>query len=187
MSSIGKILVGALCLVAIGRTPAYEPAATGTWAVVTRTGEWRDAARDRVIPCRTYQPEGATGRCPVIVFSHGLGGTRDGYANLGRARPGLHVQARGGAVRDGGEARREAQAVLCPARHHDRRLRRPDGLAREREDAAQSRIKYVTARNLLYIASTRARDHLLVTGVDPASEFLDDMSSREEQVGGSDC
>ena len=34
---------------------------------------------------------------------------------------------------------------------------------------------YSTERHLLYVACTRARDHLLVTGVDPASEFLDDM------------
>lgn len=34
---------------------------------------------------------------------------------------------------------------------------------------------YNTERHLLYVACTRARDHLLVTGVDPASEFLDDM------------
>ena len=30
-------------------------------------------------------------------------------------------------------------------------------------------------RSLLYVACTRARDHLLVTSVDPASEFLDDL------------
>ena len=35
---------------------------------------------------------------------------------------------------------------------------------------------YDTERHLLYVACTRARDHLLVTGVDPASEFLDDFS-----------
>ena len=34
---------------------------------------------------------------------------------------------------------------------------------------------YETERHLLYVASTRARDHLLVTGVEPASEFLDDL------------
>ena len=34
---------------------------------------------------------------------------------------------------------------------------------------------YNTERHLLYVACTRARDHLLVTGVEPASEFLDDM------------
>jgi mRNA-degrading endonuclease RelE of RelBE toxin-antitoxin system len=36
---------------------------------------------------------------------------------------------------------------------------------------------YNTERHLLYVACTRARDHLLVTGVRPASEFLDDLSS----------
>lgn len=34
---------------------------------------------------------------------------------------------------------------------------------------------YNTERHLLYVACTRARDHLLVTGVEPASEFLDDF------------
>ena len=34
---------------------------------------------------------------------------------------------------------------------------------------------YSTERHLLYVACRRARDHLLVTGVDPPSEFLDDL------------
>ena len=34
---------------------------------------------------------------------------------------------------------------------------------------------YNTERHLLYVACTRARDHLLVTSVNPASEFLDDL------------
>ncbi|MHB1591945.1 MAG: 3'-5' exonuclease [Sulfuricella sp.] len=34
---------------------------------------------------------------------------------------------------------------------------------------------YNTERHLLYVACTRARDHLLVTGVNPGSEFLDDL------------
>jgi superfamily I DNA/RNA helicase len=34
---------------------------------------------------------------------------------------------------------------------------------------------YNTERRLLYVACTRARDHLLVTSVDPGSEFLDDL------------
>jgi superfamily I DNA/RNA helicase len=34
---------------------------------------------------------------------------------------------------------------------------------------------YNTERHLLNVACTRARDHLLVTSVDPASEFLDDL------------
>lgn len=34
---------------------------------------------------------------------------------------------------------------------------------------------YNTERHLLYVACTRARDRLLITGVEPASEFLGDM------------
>ena len=37
---------------------------------------------------------------------------------------------------------------------------------------------YDTERHLLYVACTRARDYLLVTGVEPASEFLDDLGGR---------
>ncbi len=36
---------------------------------------------------------------------------------------------------------------------------------------------YDTERHLLYVACTRARDRLSVSGVDPASEFLDDLAS----------
>jgi Superfamily I DNA and RNA helicases len=38
---------------------------------------------------------------------------------------------------------------------------------------------YDTERHLLYVACTRARDRLLVTGVTPASEFLDDFMRGE--------
>jgi len=34
---------------------------------------------------------------------------------------------------------------------------------------------YTSERNLLYVACTRARDHLFVSGVKPGSEFLDDL------------
>jgi superfamily I DNA/RNA helicase len=42
-------------------------------------------------------------------------------------------------------------------------------------DDADLEEVYTTERHLLYVACTRARDHLLVTGVDPPSEFLDDL------------
>lgn len=35
---------------------------------------------------------------------------------------------------------------------------------------------YNTERHLLYVACTRARDHLMVSGMDPVSEFLDDLA-----------
>ena len=42
-------------------------------------------------------------------------------------------------------------------------------------DEADLEDVYNTERHLLYVACTRARDRLLVTGVDPASEFLIDL------------
>ena len=42
-------------------------------------------------------------------------------------------------------------------------------------DEADLEDVYNTERHLLYVACTRARDHLLVTSVAPASEFLDDL------------
>lgn len=42
-------------------------------------------------------------------------------------------------------------------------------------DDADLQEVYDTERHLLYVACTRARDELLVTSVEPASEFLDDL------------
>ena len=44
-------------------------------------------------------------------------------------------------------------------------------------DEADLEDVYNTERHLLYVACTRARDHLLVTSVAPASEFLDDLQT----------
>ncbi|MFO1362553.1 MAG: 3'-5' exonuclease [Burkholderiales bacterium] len=44
-------------------------------------------------------------------------------------------------------------------------------------DDADLQEVYDTERHLLYVACTRARDHLLVTSVEPASEFLDDLQT----------
>lgn len=42
-------------------------------------------------------------------------------------------------------------------------------------DDADLQEVYDTERHLLYVACTRARDHLLITSAGPASEFLDDL------------
>jgi superfamily I DNA/RNA helicase len=42
-------------------------------------------------------------------------------------------------------------------------------------DDADLEEVYNTERHLLYVACTRARDHLLVTATEPISEFLDDL------------
>jgi mRNA-degrading endonuclease RelE of RelBE toxin-antitoxin system len=52
-------------------------------------------------------------------------------------------------------------------------------------DDADLQEVYDTERHLLYVACTRARDHLLVTGVAPVSEFLDDLV-KGDQVRASD-
>lgn len=44
-------------------------------------------------------------------------------------------------------------------------------------DVAEMETAYETERHLLYVACTRARDHLMVSGVEPGSEFLDDFTA----------
>lgn len=44
-------------------------------------------------------------------------------------------------------------------------------------DDADLQEVYATERQLLYVACTRARDYLLVSGVNPAAEFLDDFEA----------
>lgn len=71
--------------------------ATATLSVTNLT--WHDAARDRDIPVKIYAPSGVT-NAPLIVFSHGLGGSREGYKFLGEhwANNGyisVHVQHHG--------------------------------------------------------------------------------------------
>ncbi|MBM4103687.1 MAG: hypothetical protein FJ263_06480 [Planctomycetes bacterium] len=61
--------------------------------------EWTDAERLRSIPVTIYMPKG-DGPFPVILFSHGLGGSRDGYAYLGNHWAGwgyccVHLQHEG--------------------------------------------------------------------------------------------
>ncbi len=47
--------------------------------------DWHDAARQRAVPVRLYLPSqsGMAKRAPLVVFSHGIGGSRNGYRYLG--------------------------------------------------------------------------------------------------------
>ncbi|MGB9863291.1 MAG: alpha/beta hydrolase family protein [Candidatus Saccharicenans sp.] len=45
---------------------------------------WTDEARNRKIPVKIYYPSDIKNQMPVIIFSHGLGGSREGYEYLGR-------------------------------------------------------------------------------------------------------
>ena len=55
----------------------------GPLPVATRKLDWTDASRERSVPVKIYFPKDGPGPFPLIIFSHGLGGTRDGYEYLG--------------------------------------------------------------------------------------------------------
>lgn len=60
-------------------------AAAGPLGVRIDKGEWHDSVRQRVVPYKIYRPENLTDqKYPLVVWSHGLGGTRDGAGFLGR-------------------------------------------------------------------------------------------------------
>lgn len=54
------------------------------YKVETLKYEWRDAKRNRDLPVKIYYPVITDKALPMIIFSHGLGGSRDGYEYLGR-------------------------------------------------------------------------------------------------------
>jgi len=55
------------------------------WPVAVNNGNWFDATRNRSIPVKIYRPVQYPGACPVIIFSHGLGGSNEKCAYLGQA------------------------------------------------------------------------------------------------------
>ena len=72
------LLLGASCCAAAGYSPERAVGKVGTVYVT-----WHDAGRNRNVPAKVYYPANAKEPCPVIIFSHGLGGNREGYAYLG--------------------------------------------------------------------------------------------------------
>lgn len=82
-----------------GLLPSIENLQVDPALFVTRTFDWADTSRDRSVPARLYLPAHAGGAAstPLIIFSHGIGGSRDGYSYLGRyfaanGYASLHVQ-----------------------------------------------------------------------------------------------
>lgn len=53
-------------------------------AVESMDLDLQDAKRNRAVPVRIWYPRDAKGPFPIVVFSHGLGGTRTGYEYFGR-------------------------------------------------------------------------------------------------------
>jgi predicted dienelactone hydrolase len=67
-------------------TPAradYDPATTKPAAVGIVDQIWHDKARNRDVPVKIYYPSNTSGPCPVILFSHGLGASKELYGYLG--------------------------------------------------------------------------------------------------------
>jgi predicted dienelactone hydrolase len=60
--------------------------AEATAAVTVQEFDWFDSARQRQVPVRLYMPVDQPGARPhpLVVFSHGIGGSRRGYSYLGR-------------------------------------------------------------------------------------------------------
>jgi dienelactone hydrolase len=59
--------------------------------------QWTDATRQRVVPARLYLPIGITSKVPLVIFSHGIGGSREGYSYIGKylaanGMAAMHVQ-----------------------------------------------------------------------------------------------
>jgi len=65
--------------------------------ITTSKLDWHDTKRDRHVPVKLYFPKEGAGPFPIIIFSHGLGGSRDDYEYLGRHWAGrgyvsVHIQ-----------------------------------------------------------------------------------------------
>jgi len=80
--------VAALLLILLAWTvpaaAAPYKADPGPFAVESVLGTWHDAARERDVPYKLYLPAGAPGARAVVVFSHGLGGSREAAGYLGQ-------------------------------------------------------------------------------------------------------
>jgi predicted dienelactone hydrolase len=124
--------------------PPTAPSAAPLWAdppasaaYSTHDIDWFDPVRQRAVPVRLYLPEAASAErpAPLVVFSHGIGGSRRGYSYLGQFWAGqgyasLHLQHVGSdrAVWTGnlfgvvGRLQAAAQESEAVARVHDLRF-----------------------------------------------------------------
>jgi len=76
------MLAGVLLGARPGAAEVYDPLKVAEAAVESKTFEVNDAARGRTIPVRVYLPADKK-PVPVVLFSHGLGGSRDNNPYLG--------------------------------------------------------------------------------------------------------
>ncbi len=74
---LSTILIGVFCTSA----NAYSPKAQ--YQVKTTYLDLKDTNRNRTIPIKLFSPEKAKGKLPIVIWSHGLGGSRDGADYMG--------------------------------------------------------------------------------------------------------
>jgi len=103
LAFILPLLVSALSAPATSATKAERAEykkAPGPYRVEAVRYDWQDKARNRPVPVKIYCPATGDGPFPVIIFSHGAGGSREGYEYLGRqwasyGYVSVHVQHKG--------------------------------------------------------------------------------------------
>jgi predicted dienelactone hydrolase len=85
---VRRPIAALLFLALASRALAADPpqpykAAPGPFAVATLVADWQDPARHVTVPVKLYYPKNIAdlpASAPLILFSHGLGGSREGYA-----------------------------------------------------------------------------------------------------------
>ncbi len=75
-------ILSTLSLLTNAAEPYLPP--TPTLEVATVKLDWHDAKRERAVPAKIYFPKDGAGPFPVVLFSHGLGGSREYYEYLAR-------------------------------------------------------------------------------------------------------
>lgn len=156
-----------------------EEGRTGTISVFNGPEPNLVIARDEAAECRAVADfirarlGDGIGASEIALLVRGQG--QLGRARAAATKAGLNPRDdQGVAIRTMHEAKGlEFRAVAVMACDEDV-LPDPARLA-DIGDMADLEAAYETERHLLYVACTRARDHLLVTGIAPGSEFLADL------------
>lgn len=88
MKAVFALVFGLAAILPLAAAKADEPALykaeAGSFRVQEAKATWHDDRRDRIIPVKIYAPRDAAGPYPLVIVSHGVGGSREGLAYLGR-------------------------------------------------------------------------------------------------------
>jgi predicted dienelactone hydrolase len=169
-AALGVLCASAVNVSAADAAAASAPLAEPQEAYAAYDIDWVDAQRQRKVPVRLYLPRQASAEHPVpmVLFSHGIGGSRRGYSYLGsywasHGVASLHVEHVGSArdtVWSGNpfnvaarlrEAAKESEAI---ARVHDLHFALDHVLAADGPFAARIDAGRIVAAGHSYGANT---------------------------------